>query len=67
MKFNFQINSVKNSLKCPNAKPSIHCLTKLFPIYQKNNWTIRQWDDETIVPPTNRIMLKIVGFLIRKA
>ena len=59
MEFYFQINSLKKSLKCPKAKPSTHCLTKLFPIYQTKNWTIRQLDDQTIVPLTHRIMLKI--------
>ena len=50
MEFYFQGNSVMNSLKCPNAKSLSHCLTELFPIYQNNIWTIRQWDNHTIVP-----------------
>ena len=51
MEFYFQSNSVMNSLKCPKAKSLSHCLTELFPIYQNNIWTIRQWDNHTIVPP----------------
>ena len=39
-----------NSLKCPKAKPSTHCLTELFQIYQTNHWTIRWWNDQKIVP-----------------
>ena len=37
-------------MKCPNAKSLSHCLTELFPIYQNNIWTIRQWDNHTIIP-----------------
>ena len=48
--FYFQSNSVKNSLICPKAKSATHCLTKLFPIYQNKHWTIRRWDDHTLVP-----------------
>ena len=39
------------SLIYPKAKPASHCLTELFSIYQNNNWTIRRWNDHTIVPP----------------
>ena len=49
MKFHFQSNSVKNSLKCPKVKPSTHCLTVLFPFHQNNNWTIKRWYDRMIV------------------
>ena len=42
--------------------PSTHFLTILFPIYQKSNWTIRWWDDGTIIPSKHRIILKIDGF-----
>ena len=55
-----------NSLKCPKAKSLSHCLTELFPIYQNNIWTIRQWDDHTIIPSSHRILLKIVGFLVKR-
>ena len=48
--FFFQSNSVKNSLKCPKAKSANHCITKLFPIYQNKNWTIRRQDNHTVVP-----------------
>ena len=30
-----------------------YCLTELFPIYQNNIWTIRWWDDHTIIPLQN--------------
>ena len=50
MEFYFQSNSVMNSLKCPKSKSLSHCLTELFPIYQNNIWTIRQWDNHTIIP-----------------
>ena len=63
MEFYFQSNSVMNSLKCPKSKSLTHCFTELFPIYQKNHWTIRRWDDQTTVPSTHHIISKIVGFL----
>ena len=62
IKFYFQSNSVMNSLKCPKSKSLSHCLTELFPIYQNKHWTIRWWDDHTVVPFSHRIILKIVGF-----
>ena len=34
------LNSVQNSLICPKNKSASHCLTKLFPIYPNNHWTI---------------------------
>ena len=39
-------------------------LQKSFQIYQNNTWTIRRLVDETIKPETQRIILKIVGFLV---
>ena len=60
----FQSNSVKNTLKCPKAKSATHCLTKLFPIYQNKNWTIRRWEDHPVDPSSHRIILKIVGFYV---
>ena len=39
-----------NILEFPKAKQSTHCLTELFPIYQKKNWTIRWWNDQMIDP-----------------
>ena len=41
-----------------------HQPTVLFSIYQTNNWTIRCLVHETIDPVTQRIILKIVGFLL---
>ena len=41
-----------------------HQPTVSFSIYQNNTWTIRRLVDETNDPATQRIMLKIVGFLI---
>ena len=35
----------------------------LFPIYQNNIWTIRRWDNHTVIPSSHRMILKIVGFL----
>ena len=49
MEFDFQSNYVMNSVKYPYVKSLSHCLTELFPIYQNNIWTIRQWDNHTIV------------------
>ena len=62
MEFYFQSNYVITSLKCHKANSMSHCLTKLFPIYQNNIWTIRQWGDHTIVPSSHPIMLKIGRF-----
>ena len=39
--------------------------TVFFSIYQNNTWTIRCLVDETINPATQRIVFKIVGFLVR--
>ena len=63
-KIHFQSNSVMNSLNTPKTKSLSHCLTELFPIYQNNIWTIRRWDDHTIIPLPHRIILKIVGFYL---
>ena len=38
------------------------CRTELFPIYQNKHWTIRRQDEQTVVPLSHRIILKIVGF-----
>ena len=65
MEFYFQSNSVKNSLKCHKAKSATHCLTKLFPIYQNKHWTIIRWDNHTDIPSSHRLILKIVGFMMR--
>ena len=62
MEFYFQSNSVLNSLKCPKSKSLSHCLTELFPVYQNKHWTIKQWDNHSVDPPSNRIKLKIVRF-----
>ena len=43
----------------PSQQPTV-----LFSIYQNNTWTIRRLVDETNDPATQRIILKIVGFLI---
>ena len=59
MDFFFQNNSVENSLICPRAKSSNHCLTELFSIYQNKHWTIRRRDDHIVVPSSNRIKSKI--------
>ena len=55
-----------NSLKYPKTKSLSHCLTELFPINQNNVWTIRRWDDHTIIPSSHRIILKIVVFLVKR-
>ena len=55
-------NSVKNNLKCPKPKSLSHYINELFIIYQNNKSTIRQWDDQTIVPSSDYIILKIVRF-----
>ena len=39
-------------------------MQKSFQIYQNNTWTIIGLVDETIKPETQRIILKIVGFLV---
>ena len=57
--FFLQNNSVENSLICPRAKSSNHCLTELFSIYQNKHWTIRRRDDHIVVPSSNRIKSKI--------
>ena len=57
--FFLQNNSVENSLICPRAKSSNHCLTELFSIYQNKHWTIRWRDDHIVVPSSNRIKSKI--------
>ena len=54
-----QNNSVENSLICPRAKSSNHCLTELFSIYQNKHWTIRWRDNHIVVPSSNRIKSKI--------
>ena len=46
---------------------SVHCLPELFPIYQIKHWTIRQQDNHTVVPSSHRIILEIVGFLVKTA
>ena len=46
-----------------NLKRLSHQPTVLFPIYQNNDWTIRRWDVGPINSGTQRIILKIVGFL----
>ena len=51
MEFYFQSNSVMNSLKCPESKSLSHCLTELFPIYQK---TIGPSDGGTIRRSSHR-------------
>ena len=61
-----QTNSVKNSLICPRAKSSSHCLTELFSIYQNKNWTIRRRYDHIVVPLSNRIKLKIDWFQVKR-
>ena len=63
-KFYFQSNSVKNSLQCPKAKSATHSLTELFPIFQNKHWTIKQWEDRTVVPSSHCIILKSVGFYV---
>ena len=45
----------------PSQQPTV-----LFSIYQNNTWTIRRLVVETIDPVTQRIILKIVGFLLHK-
>ena len=54
-----KIKLFSNSLKCPRAKSSNHCLTELFSIYQNKHWTIRRRDDHIVVPSSNRIKSKI--------
>ena len=52
MEFNFQSNSLMNSLKFPKVKSMSPCLTKLFPIYQNNIWWMVGWSyHRHIVPP----------------
>ena len=51
---------------CPKPKSAIHCLTKLFPIYQNKPWTIRRRDDCSVDPSFHRTILNIAGFLNRK-
>ena len=46
-----------NSLKCPKSKSLSHCLTELFPIYQK-----KPLDHQTAGRLSHSIILKIVGF-----
>jgi hypothetical protein len=45
----------------PSQQPTV-----LFSIYQNNTWTIRSLVDETIDPVIQRIILKIVGFVVLK-
>ena len=40
----------------------MHCLTKLFTIYQNKHWTIRWWDDCAFHPLNHCIILRIVRF-----
>ena len=40
-----------------------HCLTERFSIYQNYNWTIRWWDDHTIVPSSHLMILKIIRLI----
>ena len=63
-KIHFQSNSVMNSLNYSKTKSLSNCLTELFPIYQNDIWTIRRWDNHTIVLPSRCIILKIIEFLI---
>ena len=56
--FFLQNNSVENSLICPRANLSNHCLTELFSIYQNKHWTIRWRDDHIVVPSFNHIKSK---------
>ena len=35
---------------CPKPKSAIHCLTKLFPIYQNKSSNIRRWDGCSVDP-----------------
>ena len=50
------------ALHGPGIRPSQQAF-ELFSIYQNNNWTIRWWDDYTIIPSSHHIILKIVVFL----
>ena len=43
----------------PSQQPNV-----LFSIYQNNTWTIRSLVTESIDPATQRIILKIVGFIV---
>ena len=48
-------------MKCLKAKPSTHCF---IPNLSYNDWTIRRRDDRPSNPATQRIILKIDGFLV---
>ena len=59
MKFdNLQYDMVERWYDCPTIWWS-----KYYFIYQDNNWTIKWWDDHTIIPSCHRSILKIVVFL----
>ena len=60
MEFDFQSNSVMNSLKCAES----HCLTELFPIYQNKHQTIRRWNDPSVDPSSYCIILKVFQLYI---
>ena len=62
MDFFLQNNSVENSLICPRAKSSNHCLTELFSIYQNKHWTIRRRDHHIVVQSSHRNIFKIDNF-----
>ena len=56
IKNNFERLFARNCVNCNEQFEVLNLtclpgLTELFPIYQNNIWTIRQWDDHTIVPP----------------
>ena len=56
MEFYLQSNSVINSLKYPKSKSLALCLTELFQMNTEPS------DSGTIIPLSNHIILKIVGF-----
>ena len=51
---------------CPKTNSATHCLTNLFPMYQNRHWTIKRQDDHSVDPSPHHIILRIVGFLIRR-
>ena len=56
MEFYLQSNSVIKSLNYPKSKSLAHCLTELFQMNTEPS------DRGTIIPLSNHIILKIVGF-----
>ena len=60
--FSLQNISVENSLICPRAKSSNHCLTELLSIYQNKHGTIKRRDDHIVVQLSHPNIFKIDWF-----